>query len=85
ILRKCDIHLISILFGLYLFTFMDRIKLGNARVQGLQKELNMSGRQYNVALLAFFPIHIVFEVPANLVMRRARPSLWLGGLMFCFG
>lgn len=83
--RKCDIHVIPVLFGLYLFAFVDRINIGNAKIQGLQQELHMSGTQYNVALLTFFPTYVLLEIPANLLMRRIRPSTWLSGLMFMFG
>ncbi|KAF2185774.1 MFS general substrate transporter [Zopfia rhizophila CBS 207.26] len=85
LLRKCDLHLIPILFGLYLFAFMDRINIGNAKIQGLQKELNMNGTQYNVALLTFFPAYVALEVPANILMRKIRPSTWLSTLMFSWG
>ncbi|KAJ2913345.1 hypothetical protein MD484_g7061, partial [Candolleomyces efflorescens] len=50
--RKVDRRLLPILAVMYLFSFMDRANIGNARLQGLEKELNMTGNQYNLALVS---------------------------------
>jgi hypothetical protein len=54
ILRKMDLHLIPMLSLLYLLSFLDRGNIGNAKIEGLQETLNMSGAQYNWCLTAFF-------------------------------
>ncbi len=82
---KIDIHLMPILFLLYMFAFLDRVNIGNARIQGLLQELHMSGTDYNVASMILFVPYILLEVPSNLIIKRIRPSHWLGGLMFCWG
>lgn len=41
VIRKCDIHVVLILMLLYLLAFLDRINIGNARLQGLEHDLNM--------------------------------------------
>jgi len=33
----------------------------------------------------FFVPYILFEVPSNMLIRKVRPSGYLGGLMFCWG
>jgi hypothetical protein len=35
LLRKCDIRVIPILGWMYLLLFMDRLNIGNARIQGM--------------------------------------------------
>jgi hypothetical protein len=40
---KCDIHLLLVLYLLLLLAFLDRVNIGNARIQGLEKDLNMKG------------------------------------------
>ena len=62
LLLKCDLHILPILFVMYMFAFLDRINIGNARIQGMMKELNMTGQQYNMALLIFFVPYIMLEV-----------------------
>lgn len=85
LVRKIDLHLMPILFVLYMFAFLDRVNIGNAKIQGLTTELHMSGQQFNVASLILFVPYILLEVPSNLLIKRIRPSMWLGGLMFCWG
>lgn len=54
ILRKMDIRLIPMLALLYLLSFLDRGNIGNAKIEGLAEDLNMTGGQYNWTLTVFF-------------------------------
>ncbi|KAL3494744.1 major facilitator superfamily domain-containing protein [Aspergillus germanicus] len=85
VLRKCDLHVVPILTVLFLFAFLDRINIGNARLLGLEEELNMQGHQYNIALFVFFIPYILFEVPSNMLLKKIRPSTWLSGIMAAWG
>jgi hypothetical protein len=48
-LRKMDIRLIPVLAVLYLLAFLDRGNIGNAKIQGLAKDLDLSADRYNIA------------------------------------
>lgn len=48
LIRKIDWHILPVLVILYLLSFLDRTNIGNARLAGLEKGLNMSGLDYNV-------------------------------------
>lgn len=85
LLWKLDIHVVPILMLLFLLAFLDRINIGNARLQGLEKDLNMKGHDYNIALLIFFIPYVLLEVPSNLVLKKFAPSWWLSGIMFGWG
>lgn len=85
VLRKCDLHVVPILTALFLFAFLDRINIGNARILGLEEDLGMGGHQYNVALFVFFIPYILFEVPSNMLLKRIKPSVWLSGIMAGWG
>lgn len=85
LVRKCDLHVVPILFVLFLLFFLDRINIGNARLQGLEKDLNMSGHDYNIALFIFFIPYILCEVPSNLFLKKVAPSTWLSGIIFAWG
>ena len=54
LLRKLDIHVLPPVLVLYLFTFLDRTNIGNARIQGMVEDLDMHGYDYNTALMVFF-------------------------------
>ena len=85
VVRKVDMQLIPILFLLLIFAFLDRINIGNARIMGLEKDLNMKGMDYNIALFTFFITYILFEVPSNIVLKKVRPSVWLSSLIMGWG
>jgi len=74
LLLKCDLRVLPPLFVLFLLAFLDRTNIGNARIQGLTKDLDMHGTDYNIALFVFFIPYILFEVQNVLsltVMRRS--------------
>ncbi|VUC32114.1 unnamed protein product [Clonostachys rosea] len=73
LVRKIDLHLIPILCLLLLCTFLE-VSLG---CTGLEKDLGMVGSDYNIALFTFFITYILFEVPSNMFLKRARPSVIL--------
>ena len=85
LLRKLDLHVLPMISLLYMLAFVDRINIGNARIQGLEKDLGMKGNNYNIALFVFFIPYILFEVPSNIVLRKVAPSTWLSFIMFCWG
>lgn len=85
LLRKLDIHVLPMISVLYMLAFVDRINIGNAKIQGLDEDLKMTGNEYNVALFVFFIPYILFEVPSNLLLKKIKPSTWLSFIMFGWG
>ncbi|KAK0935149.1 hypothetical protein LTR29_013249 [Friedmanniomyces endolithicus] len=85
LLRKLDLRVVPALWFLYMLAFLDRTNIGNAKIQGLTKDLKMTGNDYNIALMIFFPSYIVFEVPSNILIKRLAPSTWLSLIMFLWG
>lgn len=47
IVRKLDWHLLPLCFTLYSFSVLDRSNLGNARLAGLEEELNLTSSEYD--------------------------------------
>lgn len=85
LLRKLDLHVLPMISLLYMLAFVDRINIGNARIQGLEKDLHMTGQDYNIALFIFFIPYILLEVPSNIIIRKIAPSTWLSFTMFSWG
>jgi hypothetical protein len=48
-LRKMDVRLIPALAVLCSLAFLDRGNIGNAKIQGLTRDLNLSNNGYNIA------------------------------------
>ncbi|KAH8808472.1 putative MFS transporter [Xylogone sp. PMI_703] len=85
LLWKMDLHIVPPLFVLFLMAFLDRVNIGNAKIQGLTTDLHMEGQQYNIALFIFFIPYILCEIPSNIVLRKLKPSTWLCSIMFAWG
>ena len=77
LVRKLDFNLIPWLTLLYLVSFLDRTNVGNAKIEGLQEDLNMSDGQYNVGLAIFFLVYALFEPLTNVLLKWFRPSIFI--------
>ncbi|KUI71831.1 hypothetical protein VM1G_07601 [Cytospora mali] len=85
LVRKLDIHLIWLIMGLYLFSFLDRVNIGNARLYSLEADLGLVGNQYQTAVSILFVTYITFEVPSNLVLKKFTPRLWIAFITTAWG
>jgi len=84
--RKIDWHTVPLVTVLYMLTFLDRINIGNARVQGLGDELQLNvGVRFNWALSIFYIIYLLVEVPSNIVLKWIGPRFYLPFLVVGFG
>ncbi|KAF2810370.1 MFS nicotinic acid transporter-like protein Tna1 [Mytilinidion resinicola] len=85
LLWKLDIRLIPWLCFLYLISFLDRTNIGNAKIDGLQKDLGMTDGQYNAALSLFFVSYALAEPLTNVLLKRLRPSIFIPIIMIFWG
>ncbi|KAL4870868.1 hypothetical protein BDV12DRAFT_207264 [Aspergillus spectabilis] len=85
LLWKLDTRVLPPLAILYLANFVDRSNVGNAKILGLEDDLNLSNPQYANALAIFFVFYVVSELPSNLVIKRMTPKFWLPFLVFVTG
>jgi hypothetical protein len=60
LLLQVDFRLISVLGVLYLLSHIDRGNIGNAKIEGMDKDIGLTGNQYNVASTIFFVPYILF-------------------------
>lgn len=56
---QIDLRLLPPLGLLYCINFLDRVNIGNAKIEGMDKDLGLTGVQYNVALCIFFISYIL--------------------------
>ncbi len=61
LMRKIDITIYPILFVVYMLSFLDRINISNAKIQGLTEDLDMSGNRFNIALFVSRLAHCFFS------------------------
>ncbi|KAK3208593.1 hypothetical protein GRF29_77g1198002 [Pseudopithomyces chartarum] len=85
LLRKLDWRLLPAVSVLYLLSFLDRSNVANARIEGLAKDLGMTGNQYLTGLTLYFIGYVLFEIPCNIVLKRTSPKFWLPTLTIAWG
>ena len=85
LIAKIDLRVIPFLCILYLLAFLDRVNIANARSFSLATDLNLKNVEYNTALTIFFVPYVGFEIPANILLKRLSPRIWLSSCMFMFG
>ncbi|KAF9220957.1 MFS general substrate transporter [Gyrodon lividus] len=85
LLRKIDLRLLPVLTLMYLLSFLDRTNIGNAKIDGLTTDIGVSAPAYNTALAIYFVGYVLFEIPANIILKRFNPRLWLPTLTLAWG
>ncbi|KAM0585923.1 hypothetical protein ACHAP6_005788 [Verticillium nonalfalfae] len=70
LIRKIDYKLLPALGLLYLLSFLDRSNAGN---------------EYLTGLTMYFIGYVIFEIPANIVLKRTSPQFWLPTLCVAWG
>lgn len=84
VLRKVAWRLVPFLCLLYVFNILDRGNLGFARVK-MQDDLGLSKAVFDQGFGIFYLGYLLFEVPANLLMRRFGARRWIARIMISWG
>ncbi|PHH92085.1 hypothetical protein CDD83_9021 [Cordyceps sp. RAO-2017] len=82
---KIDLCIIPTVSILYLFCFIDRANLGNAKIAGLDKDLGLKGYDYNSVISVFYISYILFEIPCNILCKWMGPGWFLPLTAVLFG
>ncbi|KAK4186369.1 putative transporter [Podospora australis] len=82
---KLDLMLVPTVSLLYLFCFIDRANVGNAKIAGLEKDLGMSGYDYNALLSIFYISYILAEIPSNICCKWIGPGWFIPAISLGFG
>ncbi|KAJ5129983.1 uncharacterized protein N7515_006022 [Penicillium bovifimosum] len=82
---KIDLYIVPTVAVMYLFCFIDRANIGNAKLAGFDTDLGLVNYDYNAVLSIFFISYVVFEIPSNLMCKWVGPGWWLPGITLGFG
>ncbi|KAK7030401.1 hypothetical protein VNI00_014145 [Paramarasmius palmivorus] len=82
---KIDLYIIPTVSILYLFCFIDRANIGNARLAGFKRDLGLKGYDYNTVLSIFYVSYIIFEIPSNMACKYFGPGWYLPAISLGFG
>ncbi|KAI1824845.1 MFS transporter-like protein [Xylaria intraflava] len=84
--HKFDRHIIPWIFGIWLFAFIDRSNIGNAKIVGLPEDLKIAeGNKFNVALLVFYIPYLLVDVPSNWIVKHVKAGIYLPALITAWG
>jgi len=84
LVRKLDLAFLPLFTLIYMLNFIDRTAIGNAKIAGLERDLGMTGLDYNIMLTVFYIPYFAFEIPSNLALKHFG-SVWLASMVVCFG
>ncbi|KKY26927.1 putative mfs [Phaeomoniella chlamydospora] len=82
---KIDLYVVPTVFLLYLLCFIDRANIGNAKLAGLEKDLHLTGYDYNTILSIFYVSYILFELPCNMACKYFGPGWFIPAISLGFG
>ncbi|KAJ7215191.1 major facilitator superfamily domain-containing protein [Mycena rebaudengoi] len=88
LVRKLDRRLLPIICVLYLFAYLDRSNLGNARLQGLPQDTlggDPTGVLFDWVNSMFFFAYILCLVPAAVSSKLFPPRIWIACAAFGWG
>lgn len=83
--RKMDCFLLPFLSLMYFFNSVDRSNLGNAKTDGLDKDLHFTGNEYSLLLLLFYIPNGLCDLPLNMLTKRFSGKIMLPILMLGWG
>lgn len=79
LVQRIDRRLLPLVVVIYLFNYLDRNSITQARLYGLQKDTHVNGAVYQTAISIFSAGYIAMQLPSTILMTKLRPSLFLVG------
>lgn len=69
------------LWGMYWLNYLDRNAIALARLNDLEKDLNLKGSQYQTCVSILFVGYLLGQIPSNMILTRVKPSYYMAGFM----
>ncbi|KAJ0109783.1 hypothetical protein J7T55_004333 [Diaporthe amygdali] len=77
LVRKLDLTLMPMVWLLYLFNYLDRNNIAQARLDSFEADLGLVGNQFNIAVSILNVGYMLMQVPSNMILTRVRPSIYI--------
>jgi len=84
VMRKCIRRLVSFLFILFIFSYLDRINIGFAALQ-MNRELKLSAIMFGFSNTIFYIGYALCEIPSNICLRRFGARVWMARILITWG
>ncbi|RYP67916.1 hypothetical protein DL770_008529 [Monosporascus sp. CRB-9-2] len=79
LVRKLDWRIMPTLCIMYFLNYVDRNAIAQARLNGLEEDLNMTGSQFNTTVSILFVGYVLMQIPSNMLITRIRPGIYMSG------
>ncbi|KAJ0156131.1 putative transporter [Colletotrichum tanaceti] len=77
LVKKLDMTLMPVIWTLYMFNYLDRNNLAQAKLNNFEKALGLVGNQFNTAVSIFNAGYMIAQLPSNMLITRVRPSIYM--------
>ncbi|MDL5158227.1 MFS transporter [Actinomycetospora termitidis] len=84
-LRRVAVRLLPLLVLLYFVNYLDRVNIGFAGPNGMNRELGLTATMFGFASGIFFIGYLVLEVPSNLALHRFGARIWITRILVSWG
>ncbi|KAF2820461.1 MFS general substrate transporter [Ophiobolus disseminans] len=81
LVKKIDWKLMPTLCTMYFLNYVDRNAIAQARLNDLEKDLGMSGVQFNTAVSILFVGYVLMQIPSNMLITRIKPGIYMSAWM----
>ncbi|PVU85065.1 hypothetical protein BB560_007164 [Smittium megazygosporum] len=82
--RKIDVRLLPVVVMLYFASSLDRGNVGVAMINGLIERLKLSNADQGNVVAIFTIFYLIFEAPANMILKRWKPRYWFTLIVTCW-
>ncbi|KAJ4375478.1 hypothetical protein N0V86_007009 [Didymella sp. IMI 355093] len=81
LVRKIDWRLMPTLCTMYFLNYVDRNAIAQARLNNLERDLDMTGVQFNTTVSILFVGYVLMQVPSNMLITRIKPGIYMSAWM----
>jgi len=60
--KKFDLRILPFGVLIFLLAYIDRVNMGNAKILGMEKDVDLTGNRFNLTLTGFYVAYIVLEM-----------------------
>jgi MFS family permease len=86
LVRTLDGRILVLVVIVYFLNSIDRANVGASRLQGLQKDLDLSNTQFSSCVSVLFAGYLGMQIPSNMLLNHTgRPSLFLSAVTVAWG
>ncbi|BDH45530.1 4-hydroxyphenylacetate permease [Salmonella enterica subsp. enterica serovar Choleraesuis] len=84
VIKKLFRRLVTFLFVLFVFSFLDRINIAFAGLT-MGKDLGLSATMFGLAATMFYVAYVICGIPSNIMLGKIGARRWIATIMVLWG